>query len=132
MNPLRPNSTELSTQKVLTHRTHLPPPPPQDLAPAGQLAVHARNPYVSFKLREQSFKSTTGHTLHPKWNKEPQAFHFYTRLDAAELLNEGRCERLTVEVKDKHNLSSNETLGEFGIKSHAARLGHRHGHMVTC
>eukprot|EP00620_Florenciella_sp_RCC1587_P017008 CAMPEP_0182564334 /NCGR_PEP_ID=MMETSP1324-20130603/6294_1 /TAXON_ID=236786 /ORGANISM="Florenciella sp., Strain RCC1587" /LENGTH=972 /DNA_ID=CAMNT_0024777773 /DNA_START=114 /DNA_END=3030 /DNA_ORIENTATION=+ len=95
----------------------------KDLAPAGQLAVHARNPYVNFKLRDQSFKSTTGHTLHPYWDKEPQAFHFYTRLDAAELLNEGRCERLQVEVKDHHKLSSNESLGTAQIVLDGSEVG---------
>jgi len=95
----------------------------KDLAPAGQLAVHARNPYVNFKLRDQSFKSTTGRTLHPYWDKEPQAFHFYTRLDAAELLNQGRCERLQVEVKDHHKLSSNESLGTAQILLDGSEVG---------
>ena len=95
----------------------------------GQLAVHARKPYVNFKMRDQSFKSTTGHTLHPTWDKEPQAFHFYMRLDAAELLNAGRCEKLTVEVKDHHQLSSNETLGTISMVVNPV-LSRAHAHAL--
>lgn len=95
----------------------------KDLRPAGQLAVHARHPYVNFKLRDQTFKSTCGETLHPTWDKEPQAFHFYTRLDAAELVLSRQCERLKVEVKDHHHLHANEILGTTEIPLDGSKVG---------